>query len=238
MERENLDSVSDIYSNDPFERENEIHCSNYVAKCVQYAEQRKSWLELGLGSGVVLQQLSEAFQDVRVLDGSPALVSRYAGKHPNVDIVFTYFEDYQTSERFSSIGMGFVLEHVNDPMTILTKYKKLLAPDGRFFIGVPAASSIHRLLAARAGLLSDIRAMSETDRRFGHKRYFTFDDWVELFNNAGLKVLKAEGLYLKPFSTLQMESLLLGPSIYEALGSLATELPQVSNACFFMLGNE
>src|SRR6185295_6154980 len=179
MDRENLDSVAEIYSADPFEQENQIHCANYVSKCTQYAGHRDSWLELGLGSGVVLQRLSETFQHVRVLDGSPILVSRYTGRYANVDIVLTYFEEFKTSERFSSIGMGFILEHVDDPATILNMYKNMLVPGGRLFVGVPTASSIHRLLAVRAGLLTNIRAMSETDQRFGHKRYFTFDDWVK-----------------------------------------------------------
>src|SRR5215471_12116044 len=211
MERENLNSVTEIYSNDPFERENEIHCSNYVTKCVQYAGHCDSWLELGLGSGVVIQRLSEKFQHVSVLDGAPVLVRQYTGKYPNVDIILTYFEDFETSERFRSIGMGFILEHVDDPAIILEKYSSLLLPGGRLFVGVPAASSIHRLLAVRAGLLDDIRTMSETDRRFGHKRYFTFNDWIKLFDAVGLKVLRAEGLYLKPFTTQQIESLSLPP---------------------------
>ncbi len=236
--REDLDLVTEIYANDPFELENAIHDGNYVSKCMRYAEDRSSWLELGLGRGIVLQRLSKSFRSVRVLDGSPLLVERYSGMYPNVAITLSFFEDYITDERFMNIGMGFILEHVDDPAVILERFRKMLMPGGRIFVGVPSASSLHRLLAVEAGLLGDLRAMSDTDRRFGHKRFFTHDDWMALFQNLRMRVIRAEGLYLKPFSTGQLQNLDLAKPVYQALGAVATDLPQISNACFYLLGNE
>jgi 2-polyprenyl-3-methyl-5-hydroxy-6-metoxy-1,4-benzoquinol methylase len=236
--REDLDLVTEIYSNDPFEVENAIHGGNYVSKCMQYAEDRSSWLELGLGRGIVLQHLSQNFRSVRVLDGSPLLVERYSGMYPNVDITLSFFEDYSVDEQFMNIGMGFILEHVDDPAVILQRFRKMLMPGGRIFVGVPSASSLHRLLAVDAGLLGDLRAMSDSDRRFGHKRFFTHQDWMALFQDLKMRVVRAEGLYLKPFSTGQIQSLNLPKPVYRALGALATDLPQISNACFYLLANE
>ena len=48
--------------------------------------------------------------------------------------------------------MGFVLEH---PEEILKKYSKFLEPNGKIFISVPNAN--------KAGLLEDIKMLSETD---------------------------------------------------------------------------
>jgi 2-polyprenyl-3-methyl-5-hydroxy-6-metoxy-1,4-benzoquinol methylase len=236
--REDLDLVTEIYTNDPYEVENVIHSGNYVSKCLRYAQDRSSWLELGLGRGIVLQQLSESFRSVHALDGSPLLVDRYSGVYPNVNITLTFFEDFTSSEQFMNIGMGFILEHVADPAVILGKFRKMLMPGGMIFVGVPSASSLHRLLAAEAGLLTDLRTMSDADQRFGHKRYFTHDDWMILFQKVGLRVVRAEGLYLKPFSTGQLQNLNLAKPVYQALGTLAAGFPQISNACFYLLANE
>jgi hypothetical protein len=238
VSREDLDLVTEIYANDPFEVENAIHDGNYVSKCMRYPEDRSSWLELGLGRGIVLQRLSQSFRSVRVLDGSPLLVERYSGMYPNVAITLSFFEDYSTNERFMNIGMGFILEHVDNPAVILERFRKMLMPGGRIFVGVPNASSLHRLLAVEAGLSGDLRARSDSDRRFGHKRFFIHNDWMALFRNLRMRIVRAEGLYLKLFSTGQLQSLNLAKPLYHALGAVANHLPHISNACFYLLANE
>lgn len=238
MERENLDLVTEIYSNDPFERENNISVAEYVKRCIRYANGRQFWLELGLGGGHCLRQLSGSMESILVLDGSPVLVDRYNGSMPNVTIELTYFEDFATDRKFNNIGMGFVLEHVDDPALILEKYRGMLAEGGTIFAGVPSASSLHRLLANSAGLLPDIRVLSDADRRFGHKRFFTHDEWMDLFARVGLRVQHAEGLYLKPLTTAQLELLNLDPRIYQAFADVAKDLPQIANTCFYALKND
>jgi len=238
IEREDLNLVTEIYTNDPFERENAIHNCNYVSKCLKYSTDRSFWLELGLGHGVVLQRMSRHFKSMLVLDGSSELVERYTGLYPNVQVELKYFEDFTSDSKFRNIGMGFILEHVDDPAAILNRYRKMLADGGHIFVGVPTASSLHRLLARHGGLLADIRMMSETDRRLGHKRFLTYEDWMEMFRREDFRVERAEGLYLKPLTTTQLETANLDHRVYEALGEIATGLPQISNACFFLLGNE
>jgi SAM-dependent methyltransferase len=236
--REDLDLVTEIYTNDPFERENFFADTGHVKRCIHYAKDRELWLELGLGRGIVLRHISEAMKSVLVLDGSPELVRRYSGLIPNVQIELTYFEDFETDRKFPNIGMGFILEHVDDPAVILNKYRHILTDGGAIYVGVPSASSLHRVLAHHAGLLSDIRVLSDTDRRFGHKRFLTHDDWMDLFSSLKLRVERAEGLYLKPLSTGQLESLKLDPRIYEALAETGRDLPQIANTCFYLLKND
>jgi SAM-dependent methyltransferase len=234
---EDLDQYLATYANDPFGYENEMMLYNYATRCVKYSSNRENYLELGIGHGITLGILARNFSKVVVLEGSARLINEYANRFNNVEMHEVYFEKFTTTEKFYNIGMGFVLEHVDDPVCILNKFRQRLTSDGSIFIGVPCASSLHRLLAFKASLMKDIRAMSQVDLDFGHKRFLTYDDWCQLLHNEGFNIVHAEGLYLKPFTTSQISSLKLDPKIYEALASVAIDYPQISNSLFFEVKN-
>ena len=233
--REDLDLYAEIYTNDPYERENILTDTDYAERCVRLATAPRRWLELGLGRGARLRRISENSESVLALDGSPEIVSRHQGQYPNVRIELTYFEDFETTERFQNIGMGFILEHVDDPRALLRKYRGMLAEGGSIFAAVPNASSLHRLLGHRAGFLPDLHLLSANDQRFGHKRFLTCAEWRAVFESEGLRIDRVEGLYLKPFTTTQMEKLELDPQVYRALLDIGRELPEIANSCLFVL---
>ena len=234
----NLDNYVDTYDNDPFLHENEMMLEQYVSRCIQYRVSNENYLELGIGHGITLDKLSRHFSHITVLEGSPKMVAEYADKYTNVDIHEIFFEDYNTKKKYDNIGMGFVLEHVDDPVILLKRYRNFLTERGSIFIGVPSASSLHRILAVKAGMLDDIQKMSETDIRFGHKRFLTFNDWVAMLRSEGFAIVRAEGLFLKPFTTSQLNSLNLDQRIFDALAGMAREYPQISNTIFLEVKNE
>ncbi|MGE5293927.1 MAG: class I SAM-dependent methyltransferase [Solirubrobacterales bacterium] len=235
MAKHSLNETIEIYSNDPYESENKITISNYIEKCIAYSRDRSAYLELGIGHGIAIRRLSEAMRRVVVVEGASELVEQYRGMYPNVEINHGYFEHFDTDETFAQIGMGFVLEHVDDPVVILQRYRKFLATDGSIFVNVPNAASLHRLLAINAGLLDRLDRMSETDRRHGHQRFLRFDEWKALFEGQGFTIARAEGLYLKPFTTQQIERAGLPTEVYRALAEVAASYPDISNSCFFEL---
>lgn len=229
---EDLNSYIDTYQNDPFHDENQRGLNRYVNCCITHKIGDDNYLELGIGHGVTLDKLSNHFKRIVVLEGSSALVQDYTGKYGNVELIETYFEQFSTQERFDNIGMGFILEHVDDPAAILTRFAQYLSPKGRIFIGVPSASSMHRLLAQKAGVLEDIRVLSATDIAFGHKRLWTYSDWKNLLESLGFKIELAQGIVLKPLTTGQLDSLNLSPAIYDAMDELASAYPELANALF------
>lgn len=237
QDRERLDACMSAYSNDPFRFENEIMLNRFASCCIERSRKTGSFLELGIGHGITLRRLSRYFSSVLVLEGSPKLARKYKKIYKNVEIQTARFESFDTPQRFDYIGMGFVLEHVDRPDILLKKYRGYLKREGSIFIGVPNAASLHRVLAVHAGMLKDIRQLSEADSKFGHQRYLTFDDWIGLFKKTGLRVVRAEGLYFKPFSTAQLESLRLDPSIHAALSDVAAGYPEISNTLFFEVKN-
>ncbi|MDE7312181.1 MAG: ATP-grasp domain-containing protein [Eubacterium sp.] len=189
-------------------------------------------LELGLGRGYSAEAFSKYFTDYTVLDGSQEMIGQFIEGHPElkVNIIKTYFEDFTGGREYGAIVMGFVLEHVDNPIEILCKYKSLLADYGSMFIAVPNAESMHRRLGYFAGDLADMQALSQTDLELGHKRYFTVDSLKHVVESAGLSVVALEGLFMKPVATRQMVSLGLSPKYLEALCRLGKDYPQLSNS--------
>jgi hypothetical protein len=100
------------------------------------------------------------------------------------------------------------------------------------FIAVPNAGSLHRRVGVAAGLLSDIYNLSEQDRGFGHKRYFDCQSLTKLVNDAGLKIVTTEGLFLKPITTSQIKALALPPNVLEAFMKVGVAYPELSNAIY------
>ena len=225
-----------VYEDDPYINENLLSMTNYVKLIEKNSFRDKSFLELGIGHSKTVQILSEKFESLTVIDAERELIEKYQESYPSVNFVNEFFENYEVEKNnFDYIGMGFVLEHVLDPKDILLKYSRALKGNGKLFVSVPNANSLHRLIAYNAGLIDDIKSLSETDIRYGHLRYNSYNEWVDLFKECGWKVIDSNGLYLKPFSTTQISSLGLSDDIYKALCITAISNPEISNSCFFVL---
>lgn len=224
-----------VYGNDPYEKENLLSMLNYVHFIGKYCLDKESFLELGIGHSKTVELLSAKFDNVTVLDGERKLVDKYKEKYPHVNFIETYFENFQSDKIYKNIGMGFILEHVQNPELIIRKYSNLLDVNGRVFISVPNANSLHRVLANKSGILNDVKALSETDIKLGHLRFLTYLEWVDMFEKCNMEIEASHGLFLKPFTTQQIEMLNLGHALYDSLGSVAHCFPEISNSCFFVV---
>lgn len=197
-----------------------------------------SMLELGLGHGYSARYFAKAFDRYTVVEGSQEMVEKFRVDCPieNMDIQIGYFEDFETDEKFDAIGMGFVLEHVDDPSLIVRRFSRFLAPNGLIFIAVPNAESLHRRFGHEAGLLPDMQSLSEADRDFGHRRYYTCESLRETIENEGLVVHKLEGLLLKPFTTDQIMRLDLDEAVLQSLLKVGVAYPELCNSILMAAG--
>jgi ubiquinone/menaquinone biosynthesis C-methylase UbiE len=191
-----------------------------------------SMLELGLGHGFTTAFFARHFGRYKVIDGSPEMIERFRERFalPQVDIVESYFENFDSEERFDNIAMGFVLEHVDDPAAILARYRRFLKPGGSVFVAVPNCEALHRRFGHAAGMLADVTQLSAADRDFGHQRYFSLQSLTRLVESEGYEVLKSEGILLKPITTQQMTQLELSPAILQAMLKVGIDYPELSNA--------
>jgi SAM-dependent methyltransferase len=213
-----------------YDFDNEILLNWYPQRVMMRSQGAHSLLELGLGHGFTTNKFSNNYERHVVLEGSAAVIRNFHSKFPqcHAEIVETYFETFSTAERFDVIVMGFILEHVDNPLQIIDHYKRFLEPGGKLFLAVPNAEVLNRRLGHLIGLLPDMGALSDNDRLLGHKRYYTVLTLSDDIARAGYKVDKLEGIYLKPFTTNQMISLQLPPPVIRALCETGIDYPELS----------
>jgi len=213
-----------------YDFDNEILLTWYPQRVLHHAGAAHSLLELGLGHGYSTDIFSRRFSRHVVLEGSPAVIGNFRDKHPGcpAEIVETWFENFVTDERFDVIVMGFILEHVDEPLLILRRFREFLAPRGRMFLAVPNAEVLNRRLGRLAGLLDDVSTLSENDHLLGHKRFYTVATLRADIAQAGFGVDRLEGIYLKPFTTRQIASLQLDRKIIDALCTVGIDYPELS----------
>lgn len=215
-----------------FAFDNDLVLNWYPHRITQKLVSGSSLLELGVGHGLTTAHFSQHFNRHVVVEGSGAVIKQFRDNNPQstVEIVEALFEEFDTEELFDCIVMGFVLEHVESPYEILCKFKKFLVPGGRCFIAVPNAESLHRRIGKEAGLLGDIMTLGEGDVSLGHRRLFTVATIGSEIEKCGYRLLSVEGIFLKPFSTAQLQSLQLAPNVLQALCAIGVGYPELSCA--------
>lgn len=212
-----------------YDFDNNILLNWYANRIIQLTGGKGSLLELGLGHGFTTLAFSQHFTRHVVLDGSAAVIEHFRKQHPEckAEIIQTYFEDFQSDEQFDVVVLGFILEHVDDPILVMKHYRKFVKPGGSLYISVPNAEVLNRRLGYAAGLLSDMQLLSENDKMLGHQRYYTVKSLTADVISAGYTVENMEGIYLKPMSTSQLVSLNLDPKIIDALCVVGKDYPEL-----------
>lgn len=213
-----------------YDFDNTIQLNWYPKRIVKFSQGATSLLELGLGHGITATVFEQHFPRHVVIDASPAVIANFRQRHPDskVEIAQSYFETFNTAERFDVIVFGYILEHVEDPVQILQHFKPFLKPGGRMFVTVPNAEVLNRRLGHLAGMLPDMQTLSEHDLLLGHKRYYTVSSLRADIEQAGYVIKRLEGIYLKPLTTQQMISLNLNDQIIQALCLAAIDYPELS----------
>ena len=118
------------------------------------------------------QFLIHNFQELTVVEGSSELLAKIPD-YDNLKKIHGLFEEFEPDHAFDTIIHKHVLEHVENPITLLARVKRWFAEDGKLFVGVPNGNSIHRLAAVKMGLLDNPRQLNPRDNALGHPRVYT-----------------------------------------------------------------
>lgn len=171
----------------------------------------KSVLELGCADGAFTEMIIEDFEEITVIEGSSVLINRLEDRlkengsiaAKKINLITGFFESVDLEESFNTIIMGHILEHLDNPVSVLKKYKRYLNKDGVIIITVPNAMSFHRIAGAKMNLLDNIYSLNETDLRLGHKRVYDGNRLKEDIKEAGLELIAQDGYWLKFLSNKQ-----------------------------------
>jgi 2-polyprenyl-3-methyl-5-hydroxy-6-metoxy-1,4-benzoquinol methylase len=207
------------------------YCSKVFARHIR----RGRVLELGPAEGVMTPHLAGLADQLTLVDGAGVFCERLQQNYPRAEVVHSLFEEFKPKDVFDSIVLGHVLEHVDDPVAILSLVKHWLAPGGRVFAAVPNSRSLHRQAAVIMGLLPFEEALNEADLHHGHRRVFNPETFRGAFVQSGLRIEVFGGFWLKPVSNAQVEASWT-PAMLSAFMQLGERYPDIAAEIYVVAG--
>lgn len=129
------------------------------------------------------------------------------------------WEEYTPNELYSDILLTDSLEHVKDPVKLLSIIKNWLTDNGKLHIIVPNALSIHRLLGVEMKLLDTPYSFNQNDIESGHERVYDHYLLKKDIFQSGLTLFSINGVQFKPNTDTQLAKLPIGFS--DALNKLS-----------------
>ncbi|MGH3623723.1 MAG: class I SAM-dependent methyltransferase [Sciscionella sp.] len=220
-----LDEVATWYQQEGFEgRMN----SASGERLVEHVE-GDTCLEVGCAMGKVTTRLAQRCSRVVVIEPTDAYATVVEDMAlPNVTVVRTLAEDFQTEERFDTVVLSHVLEHVQSPDGLLRRCAALLKPGGVALVVVPNAGSLHRRIGVLTGALGHETDLTGSDVAIGHRRVYNPTALRADVAASGLRVERMTGHFTKPLSNAQMDA--LPADVQEAFLDLGDQLsPELSS---------
>jgi 2-polyprenyl-3-methyl-5-hydroxy-6-metoxy-1,4-benzoquinol methylase len=208
----------------------------YCYRLVERFSRGRRLLEMGPAEGVMTELLAASDFDLTVVEGSSLFCDSLRQRFPKTNVVHALFEEFEPAGPFDTIVLGHVLEHVEDPVSVLRRVRGWLAPGGTVFGAVPNARSLHRQAAVVMGLLEQEDALNEADRHHGHRRVFTPESFRNSFIAAGLRVDVFGGYWLKPLSNGQLEQAWTQPML-DAYMQLGERYPDIAGEIYVVASN-
>lgn len=186
-----------------------------------------SCLEMGPAEGLATVELVRHFKDLTCVDGAETFCAALRARHPGIKADCSLFEEYEPGRRFDNIVLGHVLEHVAEPVNILSRAARWLTPGGRIFAAVPNARSFHRQMGVIMGVLGEEHMLNATDLHHGHRRVYDPESFRRDFHLADLRIELFGGYWLKPVTNSQLEAHWT-PEMIEAAMVVGERYPDVA----------
>jgi 2-polyprenyl-3-methyl-5-hydroxy-6-metoxy-1,4-benzoquinol methylase len=176
-----------------------------IQSCFEYAR-GSAVLDLACGDGLLTRLLREHFDRVVAVDASSTHLAKARKLLPDVEFHESLIEDLELNEKFDSVFLLNLLEHVTDPILVLQRAASFLAHDGVLIVHVPNAAAINRRIAVLMGTLESCEELSPFDINVvGHRRSYTLETLKADVEKAGLKVNATGGVFYKMLSTAQID---------------------------------
>jgi len=195
----------------PFERSryfteyNSILGYYQAISCIENAHGETA-LDMPCGDGFITEIFAKYFKKVVGVDASSVHLAKAKERLPHLTFHESLIEELNIEEKFDSIFMLNILEHIIEPVITLKKASSFLKDDGVLIIHVPNANAINRKIAVLMGTLKSSDELSPFDIEIaGHRRYYTLNTLVSDIEKAELELIKTGGIFYKMLSTPQIE---------------------------------
>lgn len=188
-----------------YESYNTILGHYQALSCLDYAR-GNSLLDLPCGDGSLTSLMAQRFNRLVGVDASSKHLELAKKNLPQAELYEALIEDFETEERFDTITMLNILEHVADPIYVLKKAASMLSEEGILIVHVPNARAINRRLAVLMGTLTACEELSPFDIHIaGHRRSYSMQSLSADIYKAGLKIKHTGGVFYKMLSTPQID---------------------------------
>lgn len=167
-------------------------------------------LELGSFKGDFTTRLTTKFSDITCIEASNEAIEVAKKKlNSDISIINATFEEANLKEKFDTIVMTHVLEHIDDPVKVLKRVNdEWLSESGKFLLVCPNANAPSRQIAVKMGLISHNSAVTPAEKEHGHRCTYTLDSLERDAKAAGLNVVFRTGIFFKPLANFQWDRIL------------------------------
>lgn len=199
-----------------------------------------SMLELGCFRGDFTRRLTPHFTDITCVEASgEAVTAARKAMGDRATIVQGTFESVSLGRAFDNIVLTHVLEHLDDPVAVLTRVnREWLTPTGRLFLVCPNANAASRQIAVHMGLITHHAAVTPAEKEHGHRITYSLDTLERDARAAGLRVVHRSGIFFKALANFQWDRLLatdiISPEYLEGCYRLGHVYPDLCSSVFLV----
>ena len=199
-----------------------------------------SILELGSYKGNFTKRLLPYSEDITCVEASSeAIKEAKETLSDKVEFVEGLFETVELPKQYDNIVLTHVLEHIDDPIEVLSRINdEWLSPGGRFFLVCPNANAPSRQIAVKMGLISHNTAVTPAESEHGHRCTYSLDTLERDATEGGLRVVYRSGIFFKALANFQWDRLLntdiVTPEYIEGCYQLGQNYPDLCASIFLL----
>lgn len=197
-------------------------------------------LELGPFKGEFTKLFLPYFDDITCVEASDVAAKAAVDKlGDKIKMHVSTFEDVKLPGKYKNVALTHVLEHVDDPISVLKRINdEWLADDGRLFLVCPNANAPSRQIAVKMNLISNNTAITDAEKAHGHKITYTLDTLERDAKAAGLKVVYRSGIFFKALANFQWDKLLktdiISKEYLQGCYELGQQYPDLCSSIFLL----
>jgi 2-polyprenyl-3-methyl-5-hydroxy-6-metoxy-1,4-benzoquinol methylase len=199
-----------------------------------------SLLELGSFKGDFTKRFLNHFDDITCVEASGEALEEARKKlGAQVNFIHSLFETAELPRRYENIVLTHVLEHLDDPVSVLRRIRnEWLTENGRLFLVCPNANAASRQIAVKMGLISHNSAITPAESEHGHRCTYTLDTLERDATAAGLHIAHRSGIFFKALANYQWDRLLqtdiISKEYLEGCYKLGQQYPDLCASIFLM----
>jgi ribosomal protein S18 acetylase RimI-like enzyme len=182
----------------------------YMIKSFEHHFVKGNCLELGSFKGDFTKRLIPYFDDITCVEASDeAIEISKQNLKGNITYFNSLFENVELPKKYDNIILTHVLEHIDDPVGLLSRIKnEWLSDEGKLFIVCPNANAPSRQIAVKMGLITHNSAITISEAEHGHRITYTLDTLERDAKKGKLQVIYRSGIFFKALANFQWDRLL------------------------------